>query len=146
MGSTARDGNWREGASVLECASPLALWLLILALAVLFAATGPVQAQPRAYIGFVYPAGGQQGTMVPVKVGGQNLDGTTEVLVTGTGVTGRVVECFGRLNNQQITLLSEQLKELKAAKPGAGATMMSSEPPMMSADAAMMSSGGLLIL
>jgi hypothetical protein len=125
----------------LECASPLALWLLILALAVLFAATGPVQAQPRAYIGFVYPAGGQQGTTVPVKVGGQNLDGTTGVLVTGTGVTGRVVECFGRLNNQQITLLSEQLKELKAAKPGAGAAMMSSEPPMMSADAAMMSSG-----
>ena len=100
-------------ASVLECAGPLALWLPILALAVLLAATVPVQAQPRAYIGFVYPAGGQQGTTVPVKVGGQNMDGASEVVVSGTGVTGRVVECYGRLNNQQITLLNEQLKELE---------------------------------
>jgi hypothetical protein len=97
----------------LECAGPLALWLPILALAVLLAATVPVQAQPRAYIGFVYPAGGQQGTTVPVKVGGQNMDGASEVVVSGTGVTGRVVECYGRLNNQQITLLNEQLKELE---------------------------------
>jgi len=133
-------GRWGGRGSVLECASPLALWLLILTLVLLFDATGSVQGQPRAYIGFVYPAGGQQGTTVQVKVGGQNLDSTTEVFVTGSGVTGRVVECFGRLNNQQITLLSEQLKELKAAKPAAGAAMMSSEPPMMSADAGMMSS------
>jgi hypothetical protein len=96
------------------------------------AATLAAHAQPRAYIGFVYPAGGQQGTTVQVKVGGQNLDGATEVLVSGTGATGRVVECYGRLNNQQITLLNEQLKELKQAKPAAEAAMMSSDAAMMS--------------
>ena len=99
----------------------------------------PAHAQPRAYIGFVYPAGGQQDTTVQVKLGGQNLDGASEVLVTGTGVTGRVIECYRRLSNQEITLLNEQLKELKQAKPAAAAARMDSEPPMMSSDTAMKS-------
>jgi hypothetical protein len=77
-------------ASVLECACHLGLWLRVLGLASLLAATLAAHAQPRAYIGFVYPAGGQQGTTVQVKVGGQNLDGAIEVLVSGTGATGRV--------------------------------------------------------
>jgi hypothetical protein len=116
-------------------------WLPILSLAALLTATLPAHAQPRAYIGFVYPAGGQQGTTCQVKLGGQNLEGTSEVLVTGTGVTGRVVECYRRLSNQETTLLNEQLKELKQAKPAADAAMMSSKPPLMASDTTMMSSG-----
>ena len=34
-----------------------------------------LRAQPRPYIGFVYPPGGQQGTSVQIRLGGQNLDG-----------------------------------------------------------------------
>ena len=71
-----------------------------------------VRAQ-RPYIGFVYPAGGQQGATFQVKLGGQLLDGVDEVLVSGTGVQARVVEYFRRLNPQDMTLLSEQLRELK---------------------------------
>jgi hypothetical protein len=93
--------------------------------------TPPAQAQPRPYIGFVYPAGGQQGATFPVKLGGQNLDAATEVLVTGTGVSARVVECYRRIGPQEITLLNEQLKELKQGTPEAAATMMASDPPMM---------------
>ena len=40
--------------------------------AALLAAALPARAQPRPYVGFVYPAGGQQGTTFAVKLGGQN--------------------------------------------------------------------------
>ena len=51
------------------------LWLPILGLAGLLATGSAAQGQPRPYIGYVYPAGGQQGTTVKVKLGGQRLDG-----------------------------------------------------------------------
>jgi hypothetical protein len=110
-------------------------------LLLLLALTIPAAAQPRPYIGFVYPAGGQQGTTFAVKLGGQNLDITSDVLVTGTGVSARVVECLRRIGPQEITLLNEQLKELKQAKSSASAAMMGSEAQMMSADATMMTAG-----
>lgn len=99
-------------------------------------------AQPRPYIGYVYPAGGQQGTTFPVKVGGQNLDDVCQVLVTGSGVTARVVEYYRRLNPQEMQLLSEQLRELKRATSSVAAaeTMMKADTPMMASDAAMMMS------
>ena len=99
----------------------------------------PAFAQPRPYIGFVYPAGGQQGTTFAVRLGGQNLDGASEVLVTGTGVSARVVEYYRRIGPQEITLLNEQLKQLKQAKPAAAADMMSAGQPMMAAEMTMMS-------
>jgi hypothetical protein len=116
--------------------------LSILVLACLLVLALPAWAQQRPYIGFVYPAGGQQGTTFPVKLGGQNLDGVSEVLVTGSGVSARVVECYRRIGNQEITLLNEQLKELKQTKSATvAAAMMTSETPMMSSESSMMSSG-----
>ena len=87
-------------------------WLAVLAFVGSIALAPGVRAQ-RPYIGFVYPAGGQQGTTFQVKLGGQLLDGVDEVLVSGTGVQARLVEYFRRLNPQDMTLLSEQLRELK---------------------------------
>jgi hypothetical protein len=115
--------------------------LPILALALLLLGAPPAHAQPRPYIGFVYPAGGQQGTTFAVRLGGQNLDGASEVLVTGAGVSARVIECYRRIGPQEITLLSEQLKELKQAKPAAVAAMMSAGQPMMAAETTVMSPG-----
>jgi hypothetical protein len=118
-------------------------WLLplILALVGLLAATRPAQAQPRPYIGFVYPAGGQRGTTFPVKLGGQGLEGASEVLVTGRGVSARVVESYRRIGPQQVTLLKEQLKDLKRARSVVASAMTASESPVMTSDTAMMSSG-----
>ncbi len=111
-----------------------------LGLAVVLAATLSAQAQTRPYIGYVYPAGGQQGATFPVKLGGQGVDGVSEVLVTGAGVSARVVNYYRRIGPQEITLLNEQLKDLKQAKLGAAATMMGSEAPMMAAETTMMAS------
>jgi hypothetical protein len=98
--------NW------LPCAT-LVMWL-----ALALTASG----QSRPYIGYVYPAGGQQGTTFQVKIGGQGLDGVDSVMVTGTGVRARVLEYHRRLSPQDINLLREQLTELrKPAKSTKGA-------------------------
>ncbi|MBI5769094.1 MAG: hypothetical protein HZA93_14970 [Verrucomicrobia bacterium] len=79
-------------------------------------------AQSRPYIGYAYPAGGQVGTTVSVRIGGQELDEASAVLVTGSGVTGTITACFRRLNNQEIQLLREQLTELRRNKTPDDAT------------------------
>ncbi len=56
-----------------------------------FAFAFVVQGQ-KLNIGFVYPAGGQQGTTFEVEVGGQNLKNVTGIHVSGGGVTGTIVK------------------------------------------------------
>lgn len=70
-------------------------------------------AQVRPYIGYVYPAGGKQGTTFRLKLGGQNLDGVNAVVVTGKGVSGKVVAYLRKLGTQDMALLREQLDELR---------------------------------
>jgi hypothetical protein len=109
-------------------------WLAVLGLAGWLATTPAARAQVRPYIGFAYPAGGQQGTTFEVRLGGQGLDGVNAVRVTGSGVTAKVVEYYRRLNNQETQLLNEQLKDLKRATTAVASAMaplMTSETPMM---------------
>jgi hypothetical protein len=61
-------------------------------LAALLGAAGLSSARAQSYIGFVYPAGGRQGTTFVCTLGGQALDGVEGVVVAGPGVTGRIVE------------------------------------------------------
>jgi len=70
-------------------------------------------AQTRPYTGFVYPAGGRQGSTFAMKAGGQGLAGVSGIEVTGGGVSARVVECYKRIGPQEVTLLRDQLRELK---------------------------------
>jgi hypothetical protein len=94
------------------------LWLSVLGLAALAAASSAAHAQQRPYIGYVYPAGGQQGTTFQVRLGGQNLDEVNAVLISGTGVKAKVTEYFRRLGNTETTLLQEQLAELRKVAKG----------------------------
>ncbi len=88
-------------------------WLPILALAGWVVIASNAYGQRRPYLGYAYPAGGQQGSTVQVKLGGQYLDDVDQVLVTGEGVTARITEYYRKIGPQEITLLREQLKELK---------------------------------
>ena len=72
-----------------------------------------VQAQKPAYIGFVYPAGGQQGTTVHCMLGGQAIDDVCGVTVSGAGVCGQLIDYEPQLNAQEMQVLREQHKELK---------------------------------
>lgn len=87
-------------------------WLPILGLAGLLATVSSVWAQ-TPYIGYVFPAGGQQGTTFQVRLGGQRIDGVTDAVVSGTGVSARLVDYRKQLSNQEVTLLREQLRILK---------------------------------
>jgi hypothetical protein len=70
-------------------------------------------ATAQSYIGYVYPAGGQQGKTFQIKLGGQRLTGVNKVIVSGEGVSAKLVRFERRLSNQDVRLLREQLKELK---------------------------------
>lgn len=81
-------------------------------LAILAAAALTARAQ-KEYIGYVYPAGGQQDSTFPIRLGGQSLADVCDVTVTGEGVTARLVEYYRVFDNQEIGLLNQQLNELK---------------------------------
>lgn len=85
------------------------------------------------YIGFVYPAGGQQGTVFHVKVGGMGLDAVKQVFVSGDGVSVRVVDYYRNLGNQELRFLADQLRELRKGKvdlsPAMVSTMTTMDPP-----------------
>jgi hypothetical protein len=92
-------------------------WPAFLALAALLAAAPCAQAQqaqqftPR--VGYVYPAGGQQGTTFQVMLGGQNLDGVARAYVSGAGVEAKVLEYTKPLSMKQANDLKERLQELQ---------------------------------
>ena len=75
-------------------------------------------------IGYVYPAGGRQGTTFEVALAGRFLDGVTDVVVSGKGVQATLIEHVKPLNGKQINLLRDRLKELqqkvKPVKKGKG--------------------------
>ncbi|MCX6910891.1 MAG: PPC domain-containing protein, partial [Verrucomicrobia bacterium] len=117
-------------------------WLAVLGMAGVVAMAPSAWAQ-RPYVGFVYPAGGQQGTTFQLKLGGQGMGGVDGVVVSGSGVTAKVIEYQPSLGPIEISLLSEQLRDLRKAKTllASAVTMTNSGEPMMaSGDAMMMSS------
>ena len=75
--------------------------------------TAPLWAQNQ-YIGYVYPAGGQQGSTFSIRIGGQALQYPTGLVVSGQGVSVRLLDYYRVMGNQELSpLLSEQLKELR---------------------------------
>ncbi|MCX7824369.1 MAG: hypothetical protein N2689_02305 [Verrucomicrobiae bacterium] len=75
---------------------------------VLAPGTRAQQTGPR--IGYVYPAGGQQGTTFQVVIGGQRLTGLTNVSVSGDGVQAVLLERSRPLTPQEF----REYLELKA--------------------------------
>ena len=84
----------------------------IFGLAVLGAAASSARAQSQ-YIGYVYPAGGQQGTTFPIRLGGQSLNLMSDLIVSGEGVSVRLVDYYRVLGNQDTGYLSQQINELR---------------------------------
>jgi hypothetical protein len=114
-------------------------WQTTVALAALLvgrsASTGyPAEAAraPQAYwlaphFGYIYPAGGQQGTTVEAVVGGQFLRSLTGVHVVGEGLHATVGKYHRPINAEEYFRLQNKTKDLKArfqaerAKAGPGA-------------------------
>jgi hypothetical protein len=94
----------------------------LLALMMILSLAPSAQAQRAPRIGYVFPAGGRPGTTVQLKLGGQYLDGVTNVLISGAGVRASVLEYTKPLNGRQVNLLRDRLRNLQqgmtAAKRG----------------------------
>ena len=72
---------------------PISIIFTLLSLLLCGGAAAQQRAQVKpAHIGYLFPAGGQQGTTFQVKVGGENIYGATEAVISGTGVTVRVTD------------------------------------------------------
>ena len=88
------------------------LWRTIPGAAVLLVVVTVGHAQNSPHIGYVYPAGGQQGATVQVKIGGQYLDGVAGAYISGPGVRAAVAELTKPLTQKQVNELREKLQEL----------------------------------
>ncbi|NSW57553.1 MAG: hypothetical protein HPY44_16205 [Armatimonadetes bacterium] len=116
--------------------SPVLCRLLTLAFA---ACTGIASAQNSPHIGYVYPAGGQQGTVLLVTVGGQFLAGCDGAYVSGEGVRASVVRYVRPLNDNERGYARAFVRDLvkrrwgptavgKVAKPAPDAEMLPDHP------------------
>ena len=104
---------------------------LLIAILVLYAANAHGASNEREpHIGYLYPAGGQQGSVIKITVGGQFIKDANEVYVTGQGVHGSVIRYIGRvkpLNGDQRKELQRQISELRKKLQGPGKKPM---PPI----------------
>lgn len=65
------------------------------------------------HIGYVYPAGGKQGTMFEVTVGGQFLEGVSGVRVAGEGVRATIEKYTRPLTTKEFNELRDKLMEAR---------------------------------
>jgi len=74
-------------------------------------------------VGYVYPAGGRQGAVIEVAVGGHNLRNVTSAYISGEGVRASVLQYLRPLSNEQRQELQRRLYALlqqrRAVLPGA---------------------------
>src|SRR5512136_235252 len=114
------------------------LWAKLLSLAGWLAMASVAWAQPRPYLGFVYPAGGQQGTTFQIRLGGQGWDDLSAVAVTGKGVTARITENYRRMDNMEMQLINEQASVLrrKTLSDSSRKTLTQMDKEVMMTDAA----------
>ena len=98
-------------------------WRVVLGLAAFLAIASATRLggaqQFTPHIGYVYPAGGRQGSTFEVTIGGQYLDGVTNAFVSGAGVQAAVVEHVKPITQQQFNQLRDKLKELMDKKAAA---------------------------
>lgn len=83
------------------------------------------------HIGYLYPAGGQQGSVVRITAGGQFLRGATEVYVSGEGVRASVIQYMPPIRNvtrEQVQLLQNRLREVREKRLSESAEKGGNQP------------------
>src|ERR1043165_592312 len=87
-------------------------WILSLTTLVLL--VPPLKAQGSApHIGYVYPAGGRQGTTFEVKLGGEYFEGANSLRISGEGIQAKVLDLQRPLTQREIAALRKTLQELE---------------------------------
>lgn len=96
-------------------------------LLLLAAAALAQQPAPVPHIGYVYPAGGRQGSTFEVEVGGQALNGVSYANLTGPGAQVRIVEYERPMTGAQATTLREEMQGLQKKRQAAPAAFPASD-------------------
>jgi hypothetical protein len=86
-------------------------------LAACLTASAQQRAEPR--IGYIFPAGGQQGACLEVAIGGQDLDGASAARLLGGGVACQVTRHLKILNPGQLNALRNEIERLIALEAAA---------------------------
>ncbi len=92
-------------------------WLAVFGLALFSVAPAHAQAQRGSlHIGYVYPAGGQQGATFEAVIGGQFLGDVNQIYVSGGGVQAKIVELVRPISNRELNDLRIKMDELLARR------------------------------
>lgn len=112
--------NAIRSAGFLPAIKRFAGWKPALLFLTAFAASASAQPgqRPAPRIGYVYPAGGKQGSTITVSVGGQNLNGASAVYFSGDGMHARVVGYDRPLTPKEINSLRERQGVLQEKRAG----------------------------
>jgi hypothetical protein len=86
-------------------------------MALLALATSARAQQVPPHVGYVYPAGGRQGTTVDVTVGGQFLGDAAKAYISGGGVKVAMVPHEKPITRQQFNQLRDKAAELRKKLP-----------------------------
>jgi len=105
----------------------LGCWLAVASMACLASAWAQTNRGPS--IGYVYPAGGRQGTVFRVVVGGQFLQGAHGAHISGDGVRASVIEYVRALDNNELRDVRTFLRELVRRRWSAKAVSAANAKP-----------------
>ncbi|MDI1319277.1 MAG: hypothetical protein PSW75_03660, partial [bacterium] len=99
---------------------------LLCTIAAAFLLLSPAAAQQAAFrvpprLGYVYPAGAQQGTTVTISLGGQNLADASAIRLTGPGLSSKITGYHRPLNQKEVNELRDQLEQLQKKREAAQA-------------------------
>ncbi|MBN2312561.1 MAG: hypothetical protein JXM79_01440 [Sedimentisphaerales bacterium] len=113
-----------DNGQILSCCAAVIIFrlscLVFRAAVVLFCLWGVTawgqSSTTQPQIGYLYPAGGQQGTTFQLTVGGQILRDASDVYISGEGVHAKIIKYIRPLRNiqsEQRELLQERMKEVR---------------------------------
>jgi len=88
-------------------------WHVAVLVAMVLAAAPGAMAQQTPRVGYVYPAGGRQGTTFEVTVGGQWLNGVNEVHFSSPGLRATVVKHTKPIPRGTINKLGQKIRQLR---------------------------------
>ncbi len=91
-------------------------YLLLVALTACASTAWGAPATREPHIGYLFPAGGQRGSVFEVIAGGQLLRGPSDVYVSGEGVSARVIQHYRpptNLDREERRELQKQVRDLR---------------------------------